>query len=377
MPAATAQKKSIYLIGGSDEFTVKETAIKLADKLAPKNAGEFGLETIEGTAANQDEALKILSRLNEAINTVGFFGAEKLIWLKSTNLLADEKGVSAEAVKDGLTDLADQLKKGLPDGVTLLISAVGLDRRRVLCKTLEKIGEANFFDKLEAGKRDGDEDIATFIQQRLRQEKKAITSEAFAAFRDLVAPDLREIANELEKLCLYVGKRTEIHHTDVATICSASRQAVIWELTDSLGSRHLTKSLAALDNLLSTGEEPIGVLMMLVSQFRLILLAKDLMQRKVLVPRDGYGGAPEYANAFPRLPETETGHFPRTKEGNLPSGWRLYKCALAAKNFSTAELIHAMDLLIEANRQLVSTQLDKRLVLEETLTKIARKPAAV
>jgi hypothetical protein len=37
------------------------------------------------------------------------------------------------------------------------------------------------------------------------------------------------------------------------------------------------------------------------------------------------------------------------------------------------ELIRAMDLLLEANRQLVSTQLDDRLVLEETIAKIARK----
>jgi DNA polymerase III delta subunit len=55
----------------------------------------------------------------------------------------------------------------------------------------------------------------------------------------------------------------------------------------------------------------------------------------------------------------------------------LYRCALAARNFSTAELIGAMDLLLEANRQLVSTQLDARLVLGEAVAKIARKRAAV
>jgi hypothetical protein len=32
-----------------------------------------------------------------------------------------------------------------------------------------------------------------------------------------------------------------------------------------------------------------------------------------------------------------------------------------------------MDVLLEANRQLVSTQLDDRLVLEETIAKIALK----
>jgi len=115
--------------------------------------------------------------------------------------------------------------------------------------------------------------------------------------------------------------------------------------------------------------------MMLAGQFRLTLLAKDLMLRKVLIPTEGYDPAKDYANAFQRLPERATAHFPRTKEGALPNAWRLYRCAVAAKNFSESELIGAMDALLEANRLLVSTQLDARLILEETIVKIARCPA--
>ena len=88
-----AATKSVYLAGGSDEFAVKEAAAKLAGKLAPKDGGEFATEIIEGGAGNQDEALKILARVNEALQTVGLFGGEKLVWLKNTNLLADDKAV--------------------------------------------------------------------------------------------------------------------------------------------------------------------------------------------------------------------------------------------------------------------------------------------
>ena len=79
----------------------------------------------------------------------------------------------------------------------------------------------------------------------------------------------------------------------------------------------------------------------------------------------------ERSLAFEGLPAHETAHIPKTKEGKLPSPWRLYRCALAAKNFSTNELIGAMDLLLQANLQLVSTQLDERLVLEQALVRIA------
>jgi DNA polymerase-3 subunit delta len=369
MPATKSQTKSVYLVGGSDEFSVKEAAAKLAEKLAPKNGGEFAVEIIEGGAGNQDEALKILGRVNEALNTVGLFGGEKLVWLKNTNLLTDEKGVTAEAVKDGLAELTDLLKRGLPGDVRLLISAVGCDRRKSIYKTIEKTGEVQFFEAIEEGKR-GDEEIAEFIQRRLREEKKTMTGTAFGVFRALVAPDLREMTNELEKLSLYVGQRAEITDLDVRAICSASRQAVVWELSDALGARSLPKALSALDNLLEHGESSIGIAMLLAAQFRLMLLAKDLMVRKLITVGDAPFG---FVKAFENLPEEATAHFPRTKEGKLPNAWRLYRCALAAKNFSIAELIQAMGLLLEANRQLVSTQLDERLVLEQALVKIGRK----
>jgi DNA polymerase-3 subunit delta len=367
MSVASASTKSVHLIGGSDEFSVKEAAAKLAEKLAPRDGGEFATEIIEGAAGNQDEALKILGRVHEALNTVGLFGGDKLVWLKNTNLLTDEKGVTAEAVKDALAELTERLKRGLPDGVRLLISAIGCDRRKSIYKTIEKTGAVQFFEAIEEG-RHGDEEIAEFIQRRVREEKKTMTDAASGVFRELVAPSLREMANELEKLCLYVGHRTEITDADVRAICSASRQAVIWDLTDALGARSLPRALAALDNLLAHGENAMGIVMMLAAQFRLMLLAKDLVQRKRITVTD----VPfPFLKAFENLPASETAHFPRTKEGKLPSPWRLYRCAVATKNFSTTELVRALELILEANRQLVSTQLDERLLLEQAMVKIA------
>jgi len=373
MPSVRTQAKSIYLVGGSDEFSVKETARNLAETLAPKGGGEFATEIIDGGALNQDEALKILARVNEALNTIGLFGGgDKLVWLKNTNLLADERGVTAQAVKEALAELADQLKRGLPDGVTLLISAIGCDRRKTLYKTIEKVGEARFFEAIGEGKH-GDEEISEFIQRRLRGERKTMTAAAFETFRQLVASDLREIANELEKLCIYVGKRGEITDGDVRAICSASRGAGDFELVNVLGERNLPRAIAVLETMLDAGENAIGIVARLVGQFRLMLLAKDLMARDLIKVDDSPGGGFPFVKAFERMSEREAAHFPRTKEGKLPSAWRLYRCALAARNFNTAELIGAMDLLLEANLQLVSTQLGERLVLEEVIAKIALK----
>lgn len=371
MPASPTPKKSVHLVGGGDEFQIKQTAAALAQKLAPKSAGEFGTEIIEGDAGNQDQALQILGRLREALGTVGLFGGgEKLVWLKNTNLLGDNPTTRAAAVKDALAELAELLKRGLPADVRLLISAIGCDQRRSLFLTLKKIGELQMFEALDASKEAGQEEIAAFVRDRARAAGKQLAPEAFTVFVNLVAPDLREIANELEKLCIYVGKRAEVTEADVRAICSASRQAVIWELVEAISQRNLPKAIGALENLLDNEDSAIGIVMMLVTQFRLMILARDLVDRKVLRSSNRYS---DYAFAFKSLPVAEKDHFPRTKEGAFPNEWRFGRAAAAANNFSRAELVRAMDLLLEANLQLVSTQLDERLVLEETLTRIARK----
>jgi DNA polymerase-3 subunit delta len=375
MPATRAQARTLHLVGGDDEFSIKETAARLAAELAPAAAGEFGLEIIDGAVQNQDEALKVLDRLTEAVQTVGFFGGEKLVWLKNTNLLADTPTTRAEAVKEALAAFNDRLKAGLAPGVRLLVSAVGSDRRRALYKTFEKLGEARFFEALEPG-RASEEEITRFVGEQLRARGKTMSPPALAALRDRVAAEFREIANELEKLSLYVGRRAEITPDDVRAICSASRQAIIWELADALGARDVAGAVRALDNLLASGEKPIGVLLLMVAQVRLILLARDLMERRLLIPREGPGANFQYAKAFERLPENELAHFPRSKHQALPNAYRLYRCALAARNFTSDELVRAIDLLLEANRRLVTTQLDDRLVLEQAIIKMAVKPPA-
>jgi DNA polymerase III delta subunit len=75
-----------------------------------------------------------------------------------------------------------------------------------------------------------------------------------------------------------------------------------------------------------------------------------------------------------QVTENEEDEKPKTeKKKTRPSAYRAFRCALAAHNFSRAEIIRAMDLLLEAHIQLVSTQLDGKLVIEEAITKIARK----
>jgi DNA polymerase III delta subunit len=50
--------------------------------------------------------------------------------------------------------------------------------------------------------------------------------------------------------------------------------------------------------------------------------------------------------------------------------WMLHRALAQAKNYSSAELVRAMDLLLACNQQLVSRNLDEALVLQHALVQI-------
>ena len=56
----------------------------------------------------------------------------------------------------------------------------------------------------------------------------------------------------------------------------------------------------------------------------------------------------------------------------------LHRALGQAKNYSSAELVRAMELLLACNQKLVSSGLDEALILQHTLVQIAgtAKPAA-
>src|SRR5438270_5943194 len=138
---------NLYAIVGSDEAAVKREAAALAQKLAPAEAGEFGLETIDGAADNVEQAAGAIRSTIAALQTLPFFGGGKLVWLKSANFLSDDVKGRSVNVFEPLEDLGAILKSGLPDDVTFLVSAIDPDKRRSFYKTLTKLADTQIFDE--------------------------------------------------------------------------------------------------------------------------------------------------------------------------------------------------------------------------------------
>ena len=154
---------NIRAIVGSDEARVKREAAELAKQLAPAEAGEFGLEIIDGAADNVDGAANAIRSTIGALQTLPFFGGGKLVWLKSANFLSDDvKGKSAN-VLEPLEELGAILAGGLPDDVTFLVSAIDPDKRRSFYKTLTKLADIQIFDEPDLNRSGWEENAGEIV----------------------------------------------------------------------------------------------------------------------------------------------------------------------------------------------------------------------
>src|SRR5213079_3180111 len=303
MPKAQTKAASanIYAVLGSDEAEVKRVAAELASNLTPADAGDFGLETIDGVADNADQAEARVKSTIEALQTLPFFGSTKVVWLKNVNFLGDDQKARSAAVQSALEELSELLDRGIGSDVTFLISATDVDKRRGFYKTLVKRAEVQVFDRLDSGRAGWEEEAGEIVRRHAKKRKLQFDDDALDLFVLLTGGDTRQIENELEKIDTYCGTgfqpakskavdKTPGHTPKTATpgvtvdlvreLVPLSRAGIIFELSNALAVRDLELALTLVRRLLDQGENAIGILLVaIVPTVRNLLLAKDLMER--------------------------------------------------------------------------------------------------
>jgi len=368
-----AASPNTYAVLGSDEAEIKRVASELASNLTPPGAGDFGLEVIDGAADSVDQAEGRVRSAIEALQTLPFFGSTKVVWLKNVNFLGDDQKARSAAVQSALEELSQLVDSGFAPGIMLLISATDLDKRRSFYKTLLKRAEVQVFDRLDSSRGGWEEEALEMVQQRAKKRKLQFDDDALELFVLLTGGDTRQIDNELEKIDTFLGQDREVHPDLVRDLVPLSRAGVIFELSNALATRDLQLSLKLVRRLLDQGESAIGILLVaIVPTVRNLLLAKDLMERYRLPrPHSPF----QFISAINRLPTEATDHLPRKKDGSL-NAYALGIAAQQAGRFETTRLIHAMQACLEANVQLVTTQLDHELILTEVVVKLLQQPSS-
>jgi DNA polymerase-3 subunit delta len=363
------------LVWGEDEFTVKQRAKEVYQQWCAELGG-LDHEIIDAAVNNSGEALSALSRLRQALQTLPFFGSAKAVWFQNCSFLADERAAAARGVGESLSDLAEDLKGFAWKDVRLLVSAGKVDKRKVFYKTLEKIGTVEAYSGLSVDERDWAVQAEAIALRQLKALGKTISDEALSELVAGVGPNVRQLNNEMEKLALFTGDRPGIETGDVRAVVVRNKQARAFALGDALGDRDLPRLLRRLDEELwelkfDSQKSEIGLLYGLITKVRAMLFLKEML-------REGWVREEKDYNRFKaQLERIPRGQLPDDKRFNplAMNPYVLFKALPQTRRYSAGELIRAMDLLLQCNRQLILTGQDEALVLQRALVQIVGAPA--
>jgi len=122
------------------------------------------------------------------------------------------------------------------------------------------------------------EALVRWIRARAKAEKGEIGLEAAQALAE-VEDDPRALGNEITKLLTYVNFARPVELEDVQTLTPAGGEAIIWDMVDAIGQRRGPLAQRELHKLFA-GSEPLYILSMIVRQYRLLLLAREMLDAR-------------------------------------------------------------------------------------------------
>lgn len=369
-----AGSSSFFAIIGSDEGQVREQALRLYQQLTGGNDDGFTHETIDGTADNSESAFEICSSTAQALLTVPMFGGDKVVWLRNANFLGDNITGRSQRTEEGLERLRTTLQPGLPQGVKFLLTALGVDKRRSFWKFIESNADVQSFDLIDTSRDGWTDQVATLVSRRAKELNLAFEPEALELFVLLAGEATQQIGNELEKLDLFLGtERREVTEEDVRQVVPLSRAAAVFETGQAIQKGDVTRAIQLIDQLLAAEESAIGIMRASVISTVRNLFAVRLILDEYAPPTGNYQA---FAGSLNRLPESERSWLPQKKDGSGVNVFPLFLCAPMAAHYDSDGLRRVLEATLEADRALVTTGLDHRLVLHRLLAEIAaaRKP---
>ena len=367
----------LVFVCGDDDFEVNLRCRRLLDRWKNEypNA-EF--EIVDGQASKVQEVLDRISALKEALETYPLFGSGKAIWFRHCNFLGEDGHLeNSNPVGNALEGLLAILKKCDWKTTKLLISATSVDKKRSLYKWLKQAGKVIFCKSLAIqGKTKQREEVAEskaleLIESEVRRSSKVIRREVAQRMVELVGLDRGTLVSECEKAILHSGDSNEVDLSDVEATVSPTRQAEAFAFADAVAKRNLEESLARLEDEIwsmktDSQKSELGLLHGLVSKFRTLLLVKDAMEGGGLRPVRYY---PQFK---PQIISLDKSMFPEDRRFNLldQHPYVIFLAMPLVEQYQEHELVRILEVLLEANQQMVFASVNSISVLRECVIKI-------
>ena len=339
-----------YVLVGDEVFLYERCRRAILDALVPAEMRDFCLSELDLAETNIFEAL-------DRAQTPSLLAPFQVLFIRNLKQL-----YTRGAKKEEFAALEAYFKSPNPQALLIFVAdhlRIPSDPRRMDMQDkdrYERIRETlgDWCGIVELARVD-EADALRWIAAEAKRREVTIEADAARELADALGADMMLIAQEVEKLVLFVGPKKLVTLGDVETMVLAAKQRSLYELTDAISAKDRARALSLLHGLLNAsdgGEDSaIGHLYMLARTFRqmLVILEKNVRDSRAIWQALWQGF---------RMP-------PFAAEDVIRQA-RRYK--------SRRELTRALRLIARADLELRSQPPDKRLVLERLVLDLASEP---
>ncbi|UBH12333.1 DNA polymerase III subunit delta [Macrococcus armenti] len=319
----------IYLIHGSTKPLVEAETDKLLAKLIG-NRDEFNF--------SQYDMKEIpFETMKEDAMTIPFLSDAKAIVIHNAFVFTGEK------VKTTFDINIDEILKFIegfegPNYVIFTVYSDKLDERKKIVKKIKANHDVRKIEPLD------EQGMKQVIKTTLNENFKDIKEDALNEMIGLTGIDYSAVMKELDKLVLYSGDTPVITKSDVSQVVSRSLEQNVFLLTDYITTGKKTEAIHLLKDLIHMKEEPIKLLALITSQYRLYYQVKILAEK-------GYSEQ-QIAREVKVHP------------------YRVKLSMRKVRQIPLKHLLEVIDACAEADYELKSSYMDKVLILELFILKV-------
>lgn len=252
--------EKLYLVYGKNRVRIDETVNKLTkDYLA--TVDDFNRIVFDYIETE-------IEYIIEECITLPFLSDRKVVIVKDAFLFTAEK--KRTSIDHNIDKMIQYIEDKEDDTLLIFVtSAEKLDNRKKITKLIKKQGKIIECEEMN------ERELVQHINDAVKSEGLTIRNDAVNELLNRTGANYTIVKNELEKLMLFAHDIIIVE--DVNIIVSKSLEANVFSLTDFILKNQKREAVDVFRDLILQKEEPIKLLGLISSQFRLYYQTKILM----------------------------------------------------------------------------------------------------
>lgn len=254
---------NVFFLFGNDEFGIARRLKEFAAEFPDPTSAEMNTARLEARSMTEND-------LNTAVNAMPFLAPRRLV------LLADP---SARYSKPNERKKFEEFLEKAPETARIVIYEQ-VEPKEVERHWLVKwAAKNNKLAKTQAFLLPRLWEMTGWIVNETKSQGGAIEAAAAAKLAEMVGVNTRQAGQEIAKLLAYVNWERQIRIQDVEAVSIVTAEESIFDFVDALANRD-GKAAQHLLHRLQENEDAFSLWGMVIRQFRLLLLAREVLDSR-------------------------------------------------------------------------------------------------